>query len=182
MHKSPPGQVERARAADVPCVPCVRKQGTINTLQDSIVGERSRANALLLRLKTESDAAAAATAAAEAMKKRATDVARNAARRKADASGVLMAWGVYVTKVDYDGPSTTANQKAKKKTFIGEDCAKLYAKHKLLVDMAVNSKNPKNQSYKDVWQKMEELSELFTSEARGKKRDLVIAIANLQKA
>ena len=58
----------------------------------------------------------------------------------------------------------------------------MYAKHKLLVDMAVNSKNPKNQSYKDVWQKIGELSELFTSEARGKKRDLGIAIANLQKA
>ena len=43
---------------------------------------------LLLRLKTESDAAAAATAAAEAMKKRATDVARNAARRKADPPAV----------------------------------------------------------------------------------------------
>ena len=84
VHKSPAGQAERARAADVPCVPCVRKQGTINTLQDTIVGERARANALLHRLKTESDAAAAA-AAADAKQKRDTDRIRNANRRKADA-------------------------------------------------------------------------------------------------
>ena len=105
----------------------------------------------------------------------------NPARKKA-LDDLLIAWGVYVTKVDYDGPKTTANQKAKKKTFIGEDCAKLYAKHSLLVDMAVISKNPKNSLYKDVWVKMEELADLFTTEARGKKRDLGIAIANLQKA
>ena len=84
QHKAKPGQAERARAADH-CVPCVHKQGTINTLHANLVGERSRADAFLLRLKEEGDAAAAAKAAAAATAAAATK-ARNATRRKAAAA------------------------------------------------------------------------------------------------
>ena len=85
QHKAKPGQAERARAADH-CVPCVRKQGTINTLHANLVGERSRADAFLLRLKEEGDAAAAAKAAAAAATAAAATKARNATRRKAAAA------------------------------------------------------------------------------------------------
>jgi hypothetical protein len=49
-----PGQAERAKAAGADlCVPCVREQGTFNTLQASDFGERARADELLLSLKKE---------------------------------------------------------------------------------------------------------------------------------
>jgi len=47
--------------------------------------------------------------------------------------------------------------------------------------MAVVDKNPKDALYKDVWVKMEELATMFTSEAMGKKRELGVAIRNLQR-